>query len=345
MLHPLYRCRTAIGQPAEQQRVGKAGDAQADPALGLGLGLLLRQRVAGDVDHIVEQSDGKRGYLFQPRRIDVHAGLERALHQCRQVDRTKQAGAIGRQHLFAAGVGRTDRLAIGQVVRLVDPVDEDHPRFGIVIGGAHQPVPQLLRGQGAIDFAAELQRPVRPCIQRGHEGIRDQNRKVEIAQPRRIALCLDEVQNVGVVDAQAAHHRPAPRACRLDRAAHRVPAVHEGQGAGCIRAHAFYRGTLGPDGGEIHADPAALLHGQRGLFQVLEDAAQIVRDRAHHEAVEQGDRAAGARPGQNTPGGNEGQGLNRFGKALFPHLALGGLFVSGHGLGHACCRGGKVRIA
>ena len=40
------------------------------------------------------------------------------LHQLGQIDRTQQAGAIGRQGLLAAGIGGADGLAIGEIVLL-----------------------------------------------------------------------------------------------------------------------------------------------------------------------------------------------------------------------------------
>ncbi len=86
------------------------------------------------------------------------------------------------------------------------------------------------------------------------------------------------------------HHRAAARAGRHDGAAHGVPDVHEGQGPRGIRAHAVNGSATRADGRKIIADPAALLHGQRGLFQPVENAAHIVGDRAHDETVEEGHR-------------------------------------------------------
>src|SRR3546814_12025409 len=52
------------------------------------------------------------------------------LDQRHEVDRPEQAGAVGRQRLLAAGIGRADRLAVVELVALVDAVDEDHARLG-----------------------------------------------------------------------------------------------------------------------------------------------------------------------------------------------------------------------
>ena len=62
-----------------------------------------------------------------------------------------------------------------------------------------------------------------------------------------------------MIAAHGGHHRPPARARRHDGAAHRIPDVHETQRPGGIRGHAAHVRALGPDGGEIIADPAALL--------------------------------------------------------------------------------------
>ena len=67
----------AIGGAAEDQRVGKAGDAEPDPALRLGLACLGIERKAGDVDDIVEKADGGPDQLRQARLIELCLIAER----------------------------------------------------------------------------------------------------------------------------------------------------------------------------------------------------------------------------------------------------------------------------
>tara|TARA_Y100000588_G_scaffold91199_1_gene98423 strand:- start:223 stop:555 length:333 start_codon:yes stop_codon:yes gene_type:complete len=43
----------------------------------------------------------------------------------------------------------------------------------------------------------------------------------------------------------------------------------------------------GPEGREIVADTAAMLHREGRFFKAVEDAGHVVRDVAHHEAIEQ----------------------------------------------------------
>ena len=73
---------------------------------------------------------------------------ERIDHELGEVDRTQQAGAVGRQRLLAAGVGGADVLAPPVVVHLVDAVDQDEARLGEVVRGDHDHVPQVPRRQG-----------------------------------------------------------------------------------------------------------------------------------------------------------------------------------------------------
>ncbi len=58
-------------------------------------------------------------------------------------------------------VRRLDRLAILKVVPPVDPIDEDHPRLGIVVGRAHDALPQGGGLDGAEDLAARTPGPSR----------------------------------------------------------------------------------------------------------------------------------------------------------------------------------------
>ena len=194
---------------------------------------------------------------------------------------------------------------MGQVVGGVDPVDEDHPRLGAVIGRSHQPRPEVRRGQDAMNLAAEGQRPVAAGLQGRHEGVADEHRQVEVAEPGAVPLGVDEGLDVRVLDPQAAHHRPAPLAGGHDGAAHGVPHIHEAERPGSVRRDARHEGPGRTNGGEVHADPAALLQGQGRFADMLEDAAQVVGDHAHDEAVEQGHRPGGPGAGDDPPGRQE----------------------------------------
>ena len=223
----------------------------------------------------------------------------------------QQTGSIGRQRLLATGIGRRNHLAIVQIVRRIDPVDKNHPRLGKRIGRAHDLVPQPAGLHRPVNLAAKHQIPGPIRLHRRHEPIGDQHRQVEHPQPRRLLLGRDEILHIRVIAAHRRHHRPAPAPGRHDRAAHRIPHIHEAQGPRRIRRHPLHRRPLGPDGREIVADPATLLHGQGRLAQRLENAAHRVRHCPHHEAVEQGDRPRRARPRHDPPGRQELEILQR----------------------------------
>ena len=59
LLGELRRLRRAVAHAGEDQRVGEAGDAEADAPLGLGLLALRRQRIVRDVDDVVEEAHGQ----------------------------------------------------------------------------------------------------------------------------------------------------------------------------------------------------------------------------------------------------------------------------------------------
>ncbi|MPL67195.1 hypothetical protein SDC9_12885 [bioreactor metagenome] len=322
LVHPALGLRRrlvrAIAQPEHQQRVGQPGYAQTDAALVHRLLGLLRQREARGVDDVVHHPHRGTHQPIERHRIKLRCRGERIGDQPRQVDRAEQAGAIGRQRLLATGVGRRDLLAVTEVVHLVDAVDEDHARLGVVIGRAHDPVPQIARLHGVIDLAGEFQIPGPIGLHRRHEGIGHQNREVEHPQPRRILLRGHELLDVGVVAAHRRHHRAAARAGRHDRATHRVPDIHEGQRARGVGGDTLHLGAARADRREVIADAAALLHGQRGLLQHVEDARHAVRDRAHDEAVEEGHRAPGAGAREDAAGRQELEILERVIEALFP---------------------------
>ena len=255
--------------------------------------------IVRDVDGVVEHPDRDRNQCRELVDIDFGRVAERFAHKARQIDGAQQTGAVRRQGLLAARIGGVDGLAVIEIIGAVDAVDEDHARLGIGVGAAHDLVPQRAGRNGLEAGAAEDELPGRVLFHRLHEGIGDQDREIEHAQAPRLALGVDEGFDIRVIATQRRHHRAAAIARTHDGAAHGVPHIHEGKRARRIRAHTLYRRALGAQRREIVADAAALLHGQRGFFQILEDAGHVVGDVPHDEAIEEGDLAAGAGPGQD----------------------------------------------
>src|SRR3546814_4605055 len=84
----------------------------------------------------------------------------------------------------------------------------------------------------------------------------------------------------------------------------------------------------------VVAEAAALLRGQRRFVQELEDPLHGVRDRPHHEAVEQRHRAPGTGTGQDPPGRQEAVTLHRVEEAPGPMCARIRRLGLGQGGGH-----------
>ena len=348
LVHPFADERDAlvraIARPAHDERVGKPRHAEADAALGLCLMLLLGQREARHVHHIVHGAHGGAHQRIEFVLVERGVVAERVLHQCGEVDRAQQARPIGRQGLLAAGVRRLDRLGVIEIVLLVDAVDEDHARFGIGIGRGDDLVPQRARLQRAEDRAVEGEVPIGIRLHRVHEGVCRQHRQVEHVEAARLALGVDEILDVRVVAAHGRHHRAPARARRHDGAAHRVPHIHEGKRAGGIRSHAVHGRALGAQRGEVVADAAALLHGQRGFLQIVEDARHGVGHRAHHEAVEERHVARGACARENAAGRQEAEPFHRLMELFRPQAALFRRFGGRQRIGDAlpCVLHGEV---
>ena len=152
---PLGRFVRAVAQSDHHQRVGQAGHAEPDAPLGHGLLALLLQGEAGCVDRVVQHADRDRNQFGELGLVDKGVRGEGGAHQARQVDRAEEAGAVGRQRLFAAGIGRVDGLAVGEIVARVDAVNEDHTRLGVVVGRPGDRVEQRPGADRLIDLAAE----------------------------------------------------------------------------------------------------------------------------------------------------------------------------------------------
>ncbi len=234
--------------------------------------------------------------------------------------------------MLATWVGARDGLAIGQVVEPVDAVDEDHAGRGVGVGRPHDPLPQLARRQALMRNAVEFQLPRHVLADCLHEGVGNQHRQVEHAQPPRFALGLNECLDVGVVAGQHPHHGAAPRPGAHDGAAHGVPHVHEAERSRGVGADTLDQCAPRPERGEVVADAAALLHGQRRFLQVLEDAGHVIGDVAHDETVEQRHPAISPGAGQDAAGGQETEVLHGLEEALLPRAGI--LFRSGQGARH-----------
>ena len=346
-----------VAQAQHGQGVAQAGEAEADAALGLGFGELLLEGPVGGFEHVVEHAD--RGFDGLAEAGEVEAGLvgEGVLDVQREVDRAQAAAAVGGQGLLGAGVGGLDGLAVVEVVVAVHPVEEQDARLGVVVGGAHDLIPQVagahlavhpqavvaLVAAGRLDVVGGLglvgELDVAIGLDGLHEGVGHGDGDVEVGQVA-VVLGVDEFLDVRVVAAQHAHLGAAAGAGGFDGLAGAVEDAHVGHRAGGIRLGAAHHRALRADRREVVADPAAAAHGLGGLGQGGVDAAAAVDgfgDRvAHglHEAVDQGGGEVGAGGGVDAAGGNEAALLG-FEELGFPEQALVFRLDGGEGAGHA----------
>ena len=105
-----HRGGAAIARAAENERVGKAGDAEPDAPFRLRLLCLLLEREARDVDGVVEHAHRQRHQPLELGEIEPCIAAEGIAHQRREVDRAQEARAVRRQRLLAAIV---DVKAVG----------------------------------------------------------------------------------------------------------------------------------------------------------------------------------------------------------------------------------------
>ena len=293
------RCIRAIAQANHQQGVGQTGHPKANSTLGAGLLSLRFERKVRGINHIIHHPNRRSHQFGQCRLIQLCGVIKGMVHQTRQIDRAQKTGAIGRQWLLTAGVRCRNCFAIAQVIGMVDPVNKDHTRFGIIIGRLHDFIPKPSGGHRLIGFAIKHQIMLTVGFHCLHKGIRDKHGDIKHPQPRRIRFGSDKVFYIGMVTAHCGHHRTAPRSGAHDGAAHRIPDIHERQWPRGIGRHAGHKRTFGAQGAKVIANAAALLHGQRRFFEHIKYAAHTVGDGAHNKTVEKRDFSGGSSAGRD----------------------------------------------
>ena len=117
---------------------------------------LLFQRQAIDFNDVVEHSGENGDDVLISVPVETGFFRERVLNELREVDRAKQARTVRGERLLAARVRGPDVLAKPVVVHLVRPIDQDEARFGVVVGGRHDHVPQALGADFPINLAGDL---------------------------------------------------------------------------------------------------------------------------------------------------------------------------------------------
>ncbi len=224
-----------------------------------------------------------------------------------------------------AGIGRADVFAEPVVVHVIDSVDEDEARFGVVIGGRHDDIPQSPRGNDPADFAGDQsfavddvtvfvgefppddllaiievqlfalqlrlgngksQRPFPVMLDGFHEFTGNQQRQIKLPQAAVFPFRANEFDDVRVADIEGGHLRAASAAGRGNREAHPVIDVHEGQRPGGIGAGARDIGALGTQRGKLVAYAAARLQRETGFVHLVEYVIHGIGDHARNGAID-----------------------------------------------------------
>ena len=246
-----------------------------------------------------------------------------------------------------------------QVVVAVDLIQEQDARLGKVIGRLHDGVPQLARRHFAEDpqpvaalvsalvnqLFARLGRvhqfPLGIVLHGLHEGIAHAHRDVEVVPAPGRALGGDELEHIGVVDAQHAHLRATARARAFNGRAALVKHVDVAARAAGDGMRALDFSALGADAAKVVTHTAAPTHGFGRLAQCLVNtrvafAIHALNGIAHrlHEAVDEGSLNVGAACAHDAPRAN-GPCAQIGKKFLLPLGSQLGLFGAGQRAGNA----------
>ncbi len=218
------------------------------------------------------------------------AGTGVRLHELAQVDAPEVAHVVREQGLLAARVRGLVASERRHGVVLVRTIDEERAGLSGEPRTVHDHVedlPRILLGRDLLGLRVH-QVVGAARGDRIHERVGDRHRDVEVRDLRRVVLAGDEPANVGVIHAQDAHVRPAPRSPLLHDVRARVVQLHERDGAGRDahrRAHGL---ALGAQTREGEARPAAALMDERHRLERVVDPALAVRQRVVHRKHEAG---------------------------------------------------------
>ncbi|MNS48949.1 hypothetical protein D3C72_815370 [compost metagenome] len=199
-------------------------------------------------------------------------------HEPLEVDRAQVAALVGDQGLLAAGVGGLVKTHPGHRAVVVHPVDEHHPRLAGRVSASSNPLEDL----AGVELARHLTRAgVHQVVggaglHRGHKGVGDGDRDVEVGEPGQVLLVVDERHDVGVIDPEDAHVGAPAHAALLDRLGGRIEDLHERDRARADAHGRAHEVALGAQPGESEARAAAELVDERRLLHRLENAGQVV---------------------------------------------------------------------
>ena len=263
----------AVVRHAEQeQHVGPAHDAEADPPVVLHGLVDHRQRVRVHLDDVVQETHGEPHHALHLVPVDRHLTVLGPPRELGDVERAEIARLVRQQGLLAARIGRLDladlRRRVGRA--RVDPIEEDHPGIARAPGRRDDPPEDLARRELAHDRARVRidQVVILAALEGLHEAGGGRDRDVEVGDAT-VQLALDELEDVGVIDLEDPHVGAASGAALLHGLRRAVEHAQERDGAGRATAGRGDEVVLRAQAGERESRPAAaLVNDRRGLHGV-----------------------------------------------------------------------------
>jgi hypothetical protein len=290
-----------VGQPVGHQQAAEVRVAEPQRPVEVAVAGDPGRRIAGVIDQDLLGDEEHAAGCGEP--LDVEGAVGPA--ELHQIDARQVAGRVVQEHVFAAGIAGVDPAGVGAGVPAVDRRVVLHARVAALPGALGHPVEHLAglvarAGLGGVGHPPGG--PAVVAIDRLHEliaqadgevGVLEQDRAVGLAVEVGVvaplldqhpglllflALALDEIHDVGVVDLERLHlGRPPGLAAALHHGRHLVVDPHEGEGARGLAAAGELL-PLAADRGEVGAGTRTELEEHRLAAGEVHDVFHVVFD-------------------------------------------------------------------
>ncbi len=187
---------------------------------------------------------------------------------------------------------------------MIGAVDVEHARLTGLPGTVDDLLEYVAGVELPYHFAgARMDQVVRlPSLQREHERVRHGDGDVEIRDLREVILAVDEVEDVGVIDAQDTHIGAAARATLLHHVGRCIVQLHERHRSRSDPHRRADDVVLGPEAREGEARPTPRLmherHRPQGVVDPGPSVGERVLDRQHKASGELAQRPARVHQGR-----------------------------------------------
>ena len=294
----LERLVRPIAHPDVVHDVAQAHDAEPDaPGPQGGFAERGNGRDVGVGRHHVVQETRRQRHRT-PQVFPVHRCTRRQV-LC-QIDRPEAAVLVRAQPLLAARIGGFQVVQVGYGVGPIGGVEEQHAGLAVAVRVAHHEIEDLPRPDGLHHLPrVRRHQVVGLVVAHGlHEGVGNADGNVEVRDLVLVGLARDEVADIGMIDAQHGHVRPAPCAALGHFAEGLVVDAQEPDRTGGQPGGGLDDGAFLAQAAEGEAVAASRLLNQSRVAESLEDAgripAHIVGDRQHEAGRQLPQRRAGA---------------------------------------------------